>query len=898
MLMMAFKPTLSPEITRQPEPQKKAAKTTVVAAPVVVETPPPAAKPVEKKKPMIARQLPAPLPAVKTSPARSGVPAGFEHLMAEQTILTDVYYGGRYITQTLITYTPTHMRFEDPEGVAVVLPALRQKQAVVTALSGQLSNNLSLICREPGQQDCGVLRPEVAGVIFNPDSFRLEVFVNQQYLTVAPVDQLKYLPSSTSNELTFIQQLGVEYSGSDEGDDVYNIRGSSLLALREHALRSEWNVTDDRGFEVDTLYWQYDKNGQTSSAGYLRGSNNNLTFSSSSQLLGGHWGSSNLTRIDNDVQSSNDILIFMPVRGRVEVYREGRLISSQILDVGNHMLDTGNFPSGGYNIDIVIKDGSNEVSRETRYFVKDNRLPPKDSPEYYIEVGQLVSHDYQYEESSANASINTNGEVDGQNSDALPTTTDGGWQLRSGYNYRLADQLGVGVGFAADESNMLVEPSFLWVGPNTRVSASVMASQEQDYGYAVDVQWSYDKFTLSANSRELDANQQRVDDELNNTDPNAAQPLLGNSYVQHGMNINYLLPLGSVSYNSSYSKREGDVSRIKSLSWGGTLINSGRNNLSGSVSLSRENDDYALLFSLTYQMNSEHWSNSIRPNVEATRTEQPDGSIEEDRTERVTLQSQWYDRDILPGDLDVDNQLDIGSGGDSIQSAVNYQHRLVDMRGQVLHSRESSGRNVTSYSAGVDTGFVLGGDAKPSVGGNSGREAAIVVEIDGKASSKSYFDVEVNGQQRGYVGVGERTVISVMPYETYDVRIVPRGENQLGYRDKIETVTVYPGNVVGLEWQAESLTIVFGRLIDADGEPLANAILREGMTTANSDAFGLFQLEVAGDQRQLLFEHKQGYCQVILNSNYSVQNGVGFLGDVACMPIAKQVGEAMESANE
>lgn len=799
----------------------------------------------------------------KNKKAKSSIPAGFEHLAGEQMVLADVYYGGRYLTQTLVTHTPTHVRIEDPAAVVGLLPAVNNPAEIEAALSALMSNNTDSRCFNQQQRDCGVLAPAVADVIFNPDSFKLELFINPNYLTVQPIDQLTYLPASSSDNATFVQQLALGYSGSDDGDDRYNLSGNSVLGYREQSIRSNWNITDTEDFTVDTLYWERDKNGKVGRAGFLRGTNNGLTFSASPQLLGGHFGSSRQTRIDYETQGSNDIQIYMPIRGRVEVYRDAKLIATEILEIGNHMLDTRNYPSGGYNIDIVIKDGGTVINRERRYFVKDNRLPNKDAPEYYLELGQVV--DNRKEDST------------------LPTSSGDTWQLRSGYNYRVADSLGMGMGLAADNNNALVEPNMMWIARGLRLTGSVLASTESDYGYAADAQWTYYGFNASGNMRRLYADEARVDEQVNSRDRFAAQPLLGTSYNQYGLNLNYQIPFGSVSYNGSYSKRLGFTSKINSIALNATLFNHGSNSLSSTFSVTKENDNYSALLSFTYQFNTDHWSSSARPSIEHREYDVADGSRSTDYQERLALQANWYDRDLLPGDLTINNQLEVGTGSDSLLNSVQYQQRLIDIDAQLLNDKPSDGELRTSYSATLRSGFVIGGDYQPSLGGTDSREAAIVIDVEGDDSGDSYFDILINGQQRGYAKVGQRSVITVTPYDTYNVRLVARGANPLNYRDRVDTVTVYPGNVVKLEWQAEMVNIVFGRIVDANGNAVANAVITGAASMAASDSFGLFQAELASGEQQLHLNTQQGHCTVAVPADYDTNNGVGFLGDLQCL---------------
>jgi hypothetical protein len=57
---------------------------------------------------------------------------------------------------------------------------------------------------------------------------------------------------------------------------------------------------------------------------------------------------------------------------------------------------------------------------------------------------------------------------------------------------------------------------------------------------------------------------------------------------------------------------------------------------------------------------------------------------------------------------------------------------------------------------------------------------------------------------------------------------------------------LYPGTARTVEWNVAPVTVVFGRLVDGAGKPVANAELEGVVGTGETDERGYFQVEVNG----------------------------------------------------
>jgi hypothetical protein len=94
-------------------------------------------------------------------------------------------------------------------------------------------------------------------------------------------------------------------------------------------------------------------------------------------------------------------------------------------------------------------------------------------------------------------------------------------------------------------------------------------------------------------------------------------------------------------------------------------------------------------------------------------------------------------------------------------------------------------------------------------------------------------------------------------------------------------VSLYPGTIKTLQWQVDRVFVVFGRLLDAAGEPLAYAPIVGGIERAYADANGYFQLEVSGSTELKVTDPRVGACTLRIEDQ-TANEELTDLGDVSC----------------
>ena len=160
------------------------------------------------------------------------------------------------------------------------------------------------------------------------------------------------------------------------------------------------------------------------------------------------------------------------------------------------------------------------------------------------------------------------------------------------------------------------------------------------------------------------------------------------------------------------------------------------------------------------------------------------------------------------------------------------------------------------------------------VGGEQTDTSAVIVTVDGPAATgeAAAMQIIVNGIERSSVAIGGQRVLYLTPFHVYRIRIKPAQPGLLDYDAMERKVTLYPGNVVRLDWRVAPFFVVAARLIDADGQPVANAVLEDNGKAVTTDERGRLQVELS-TTAPLVFMTGEQRCSAALPAQTPV-NGV------------------------
>ena len=771
---------------------------------------------------------------------RTSIPAGFENLSAPQTSLVDVFFLGRQVDVAMATFAPGRFTFEDPEAVVARLPQIARPGVVTLGLSGDLDPNASLVCGARPRPGCGELRPDTVGVIFDATQFRVDVFVASALLETASGP--RYLPDPEAG-FSGLQTLSAAVAGSTSNDTDYTLRSFSLLAYDTGRVRSETSMSSADGANLDVLATEVDRHGWRYIGGLYRTALSSLL--GERRLMGAGIVSTADTRLDLEQIEGTPITIFLPGRAQVEVLRDGRLLSSRAYPPGNQAIDTSALPQGAYEVTLRIRQVDGTVREETRFFAKTSLVPPRDAPRYVLEAGLLGS-----ETTSLTRFADT------------PAA-------HAGTTHRLTNSFALGSDVVVTTSRQSLEVSAFYLATFSTFSVSALGAVDGSVGTSLNAYGVLDRFSYGVSGRRIWA--QDGADSGRRTDP---ARLAWTSSTRLDMSLSYAFEAGPrLGLRASWQKQEGTdgyYSYGPSLFW--PLPPQFGSRLDLVAEATRSRGEIQAMVRLRVLLESERYTISSDQGYVASFGHQQ--SSETGAVGRVD--AYWRDGDLIQGDLRAGGGLIREFGDNTVRGQTDYHGPNGNGLGYVEHDIGNGDETLYGGNALVN---VLGNADRVTWGGEDAFRSGVVISVTGSADAA--FTILVDGRPRGTVEVGQRMPLLLPEYKEYDIRLQPIGAPPIQFDTSSREVSLYPGTIKTLQWQVEPIFVVFGRLLDAAGEPLAYTPLEGGTERAFTDAHGYFQLEVAGSTELKVAGPGRDPCTVTVEEPTPGEELVD-LGELSC----------------
>ena len=786
-----------------------------------------------------------------------GVPDGFTELARDRELLVDLYFGGRKVGETRVTTQPGSLRFKNPAEAIAVIPNVEASQELAAAFASEFPTNIARVCGEGRTLDCGQLSPRVAGIIFDEDRFRVDLFVNRKWLRLIHAQEDAYLATPTA-PLALITSNGFAISGSNDASPTYNLQNRTIIGFRNARVISQSSYASKYGFVVDTLAGEVDRPGIRYSAGLFWAPGIDLI--GQRRIVGIGAGTQFDTRADRENLEGTPLIVFLTQPARIDILVDGRLVSSGLYEAGNNVLDTSTLPNGSYEIILRIHEGNGATHDERRFFAKNPQIPPVGQPIYFGYAGLLSN-------TSERHGLNISKNVF--------------YQL--GAARRLNERFALDVSAIGTNNIPIFEAGAWFVAPVGRVRAAALASLRGDKGALFQVQsgragglsfnfdvrriWSHDGKPLIPLSTHVDTFDSVPVDERT----------IGNgSYTQATGSIGYQIGAAYLSVIGFLRKDEGikpDYSIGPNLSWPLVSVHGLQIALQADAQLTRTTTAGYVGVRVLYNRAGYALSNSFGGRAVASR--------DNSRTSRSRAVGDTTAHLSFTDDAGTDISAGAGFTRELDSTTAHAEgivySRFGTARGEFMHSVEGNRR--TQYGLSVQTGTILSRD-DAILGGRELSQSALVVSVEG-SSQRAQFDVLVDGQPRGRVRAGDRLPIFLQPYRAYSVALRPVDAAPVWYDTAARNFTLYPGNVQHVRWHAEHLVTVFGRAIRSDGKPVADALItsRRGIGQSNSE--GYFQIETASDDLLAFNEATGAQCKVRLGA---VQAKLDFarVGKVIC----------------
>ena len=347
------------------------------------------------------------------------------------------------------------------------------------------------------------------------------------------------------------------------------------------------------------------------------------------------------------------------------------------------------------------------------------------------------------------------------------------------------------------------------------------------------------------------------------------------------MSTNYPVLGGNASYRYSMSESastddsESNKQTRQSIGYSRTVYRDALYSVSMRFDTSwTDEGEISGIVSIDLSRSKDQWA--FRANSQVSYDKNASG--QSDQAKRLQVSATYNDKDTFAGNFRSTLRAEKAPG----RTSAGLSSRLASTWGtanlDVNHAKTETTTS-TGYSASLSTSLMANSDVV-AFGGESQSRSAVVVTVDG-ASLGDQFDVYVDNQRRGYALGGKPSIIHLSPFRTYKVSIRPTGGSIFAFDEKEYEVTLYPGNVMDLDYSVNSVRVLYGRVRTAAGDWLANASVQGGVGLAVSDEFGIFQAEVSGDSDQLTFIKGGEQCLVELDIDDKEDDFIN-LGQVVC----------------
>lgn len=762
-----------------------------------------------------------PPPAAGADPdkfeVRAQPPEDFLDLVAPQTTVIDVYYGGTKVATALATFTPSYVQIHDTLALMPSFGDVTEPEEVLQALTGPLQPNSDLVCL-PGdsEESCGLLEPQVAGVIFDRNSFRLDVFVNPAFRAVSLPEMGRHLePTDTGPGL--VSGLKGIVSGGTEQDRSYLLRNDTILGYMDNRVETSLLVDNQDGLFLDRGVGVMERGDWRVTTGLFRTAG--MDAAGQEKIIGAGIATQLDTRVDLDLAYATPIILFLPNRSKVDIFRDGRLLATNIYDAGNQTIDTSGLPNGSYDITLRIQEIGGETREETRFFSKNPELPPADTPLWVLQLGALV------DDSKVDGVRRVVGSVE-----SVPI-------LRAGTLHRLGENWGVFADTMASNKQLLLELGGLLRERPARLRGSLIATTDLDVGFALRYSDRSGPLGYNVNVRQIFAG-----DTSQATNPNEFDPYTA-SIRELGGGINYTLlePAMTLGFQGSYNQRGSDSSWSFGPSVGANLWQTGAYDFRFNSSVTQSDDQLLAIAQITMSYRDDNWAalSTAGFRVETGGDTGPEGSA------NVSWLKSFEDGRQFQFSTGVFRSVNTTS----LSGTAGY----VDSLGAVAltFDRSMGDQTSTTYSGEIEIDLVGNLDGI-EVTGFGGSDAAIIVDIDGDIPDDATFDLFIDGTRRASMtGTGSVPIV-VEPYRTYEVSILSGSDSLFAYELEAQRVTAFPGTVATMTWNVLRILPVFGRAVHPDGSPVVLARIEGAHDIASTDTDGNFQAQINGT-RELVF---------------------------------------------
>lgn len=803
-------------------------------------------------------------------------PEGFEDLDGPVQTFFDLYYLDKRIGLYEGTLDGGRLVFSNPGAIALKLPDVLPNE-VQELLSQPLDSHESLRCLPGDQAGCGTLGAGQSGVVVDPERFRINLFLGREYLSTKPRQDI--LLGNPVSGPSLIQNIAGSISSSSQASDStrFGLVLDTYASHKKTSVVSRITADDSRGFRWQEAYAQHYFSNARVAAGLIQEEGSaNLD---SSMFYGAEISSFDRRDRSRDQSSGTLVDVVLPTASRVEIYRNGTLVSARQYPAGLQILDTNNLPIGSYPIRIVARDASGILLDETRTFSKTPDLPPAGETNFTIRAGVRATEGGRYF-------------AEDEGSEPFLPESTGETIISASATRRLSQSTAATLGVTAVEGEIYPEAEFQVYKGDLRAVAALAIGPDNQYSAVANVNFRVGDVISSLSARQTDANP------IENTDAydrDMYRPFFQSESSVFG-SVSMPVYGGSLGLRAGYSESDlADQRETFGLSYTRPFRNPRFGNGILAFDAVSSTEETRLGVRLTFRRSAGR-NASVNGAVGFDYSQFDSELNRASRSDPLAVigytRSGQYMGAAVSGNVNAGT-----SNGDTslvFDGVASSRRGEFDIATGVSQARGEDEAELF-LASNIQTGFVYG-DSKLHVGTLGFGNAAVLVDVPEpqgvETSGEGQFRVVVGNQDSASVKVGQSASILVPSLTNARVGIVPEGAPPFDVDLTPRDVPLYPGNVVRMTWQASYVISVIGRLVDAQGNPLANAIVQTSSDLAVTNREGYFSVsgKVDDEVRVRTYDGRECGSVAQLESQASEKKYLN-LGDIYC-----SVSPALEEA--
>ncbi len=706
--------------------------------------------------------------------------------------LVDIYFLGRLVSTSRITHDDTVLKFESPDVILDGLIGVRELDLIAGYLQESLPLNTDKVCNPWREKhDCGWIDTGTVAAIFDEHRLRVDLFVADKFLTYKARNRNKYLPQARHQTTSVLSTHLVATRLDDEDTSLYGAATGNLSYGHGNlSVNGEYNseTEESRLRTLSLTHYFPDHEIQAGTFTYSPGG-----YLANLDVMGLRWHSSLKSRRDTARLLGSKLEVFLAQRSIVQIAVGDRIYSGGSYEAGNHTLDTSMLPEGTYEVELRINDPVSGDRVEKHLFNRSKLLPPAGQGSYGFTLGSpvLTSSDETYPERE----------------DEVVFGAD--------YGRRLNGRTAWNLGFMQLRNDSLLQAELIRFNRFFLWKARALAGESNTHGLGISLAYKNAYTTAS-----LMADQYNSDIVFDSEETTALSKLLSSRFTQIASQLT--IKNGTVEYgiNTSYRKQTSNGSESLSDQLAAfvrhPVFQSG--GLKGTLESRYQRDDVEekMIFKLQVSFERNQW---------VTKADGYAGLDDNGEKNYNTGLGTTYKSGDRAADSYWENSLFATDNQDltTIGAKLGYENRHFYTTASTEWTDRDEGDNTQRSVAAF--GAQIGLDSSgPVAGGMAYTGTGAIIDVKGEPGGAG-FDIYANGKRVRSGRVGSSHFVSLKPFQTYSLKLVPKSLSFSGLDRRDYEFALYPGNVERVVTHTVPKYQLVTTLVDQQGNQIEDGII-------------------------------------------------------------------------